>query len=71
VDSATTAIQNGACTHSINAFPNKCTIKHPFHTTAIHEKSGNLLNHSVLSGKNKLFDNIILTGTVYYPKWFK
>jgi hypothetical protein len=26
----------------ISAIPNKCTIKHPFHTTAIDEKSGNL-----------------------------
>ncbi len=47
----------------INAFPYKCTIKHPFRTTAIHEMSGNFwkLHHTVLSGKNKLFDNIIVT----------
>jgi hypothetical protein len=46
----------------ISAFPNKCTIKHPFRTTSIHEKSGNLcikITHSVLSGK-KLIANIIL-----------
>ncbi len=30
VDSATTAFQNGSCT---SAFPNKCTIKHPFPRT--------------------------------------
>ncbi len=32
----------------INAFPYKCTIKHPFRTTAIHEMFGNLwkLHHT-------------------------
>jgi t-SNARE complex subunit (syntaxin) len=35
VDSGTTALQNGACTNAlIGAFPNKCTIKHPFQTMA-------------------------------------
>ncbi len=35
MDSATTALQNGACTmHIPGAFPNKGAIKHPFHTTA-------------------------------------
>ncbi len=52
----------------IGAFPNKCTIKHPFHKW----KSGNLwkLHHSVLSGKNKLFYNITVTQnhTWHIPK---
>ncbi len=34
VDSGTTALQNGACTAHIGAFPNKRTIKHHFPTTA-------------------------------------
>ncbi len=34
VVSATTALQNKTVLAHIGAFPNKCTIKHPFHTLA-------------------------------------
>ncbi len=40
----------------ISAFPNKCTIKHPFHTTAIHEKYGNLWK----------FHNSVMFSTILY-----
>jgi len=69
--------QNGAATqrwilqqlHSktvlahISAFQNKCMHYNTLFTQRLHEKSGILLkqNHSVLSRKNKLFDNIKLT----------
>jgi hypothetical protein len=48
----------------IGAFPNKCTIKHPFHTTQrLHEKSGNYENYITLLclEKNKFYDKVILT----------
>jgi hypothetical protein len=50
VDSATTALQNGACT--CRCISKKCTVKHPF-AQRLHEKSEILykLHHSVLSGK--------------------
>ncbi len=67
------------CMHSktvlahISAFPNKCTIKHPFHTTTIHEKSGNLrkLHYTVLSGKKQTFWKYYINSEpcmAYYPK---
>ncbi len=59
----------------ISAFPNKCTTKHPFHTTDIHEKSGNLwkLHYSVLSGKKNFLQYNINSEPckAYYTKWFK
>ncbi len=50
----------------IGTFPNKCTLKQPFHTTSAW-KVWNFMktHHSCLSGKNKLFDNIILTRTMH------
>jgi hypothetical protein len=51
----------------ISAFQNKqnkCTIKHSFHTTAIHMKSLDIYENCITLfclEKNLLFDNIILT----------
>ncbi len=59
VDSTTTALQNCACTY-------RCISKQMHYKTLLSPNgymSGNLwkLEHSVLSGKKKLFYNIILT----------
>jgi hypothetical protein len=66
VDSATTALQNGACTmHNahVGAFQNNCTIKHPFHTVATWKAWNFIKNYITLIclEKNNLFGNIIFT----------
>jgi hypothetical protein len=38
----------------IGAFPNKCTIKHPFHTT-VARKVSNFIKTKSLSGKEQSF----------------
>ncbi len=48
----------------IGAFPNKCTIKHPFHTTAtwkVRKFRKTKLHHSVLSGKKLTFWQYYIT----------
>jgi hypothetical protein len=73
VDSATTALQNGACTY--RCISKKCTINHPF-TQWPHEKSGILwkLHLSVLFGKKQYFWQYYINSEpcmAYYPKWLK
>jgi hypothetical protein len=64
VDFATTALKNGACTINthIGAFPTNALLNTLF-TQWLHEQSRIIRkqHHSLLSGKYKLFDNIILT----------
>jgi hypothetical protein len=56
VDSATPALQNGACTYQ--CISKQIHYKTPFFIQWLHEKFGVLwkLHHSCLSGKNILFD---------------
>ncbi len=51
------------CLHAhIGAFPNKCTIKFPFHTTATWKVCEFMKTTSLCSvWRNKIFDKIILT----------
>ncbi len=74
VDSATTALQNGACTY--RCMSKQMHYETTFFTQRLHEKSGILwkLHHSVQSEKKTTFwQYYIHSGPcmVYYLKWLK